>query len=280
MKITVFLESLSETRIIILSLVLVLLVGVADYFAGPELSSSIFYVVPLAIGAWYGNRRQGIVLAILSAIVWLVTDYLSGRTYSHQFIEYWNASVRLGLFLIISLLLSAYRGQLTVEENLADTDSLTGVYNRRAFYEKIQREIYRAERFKHPFTLAYFDLDNFKQVNDNKGHQIGDDLLRKVVQVMKSNTRKIDVLSRLGGDEFALLMVETGFSAAADAMGKLQGYLLDAMQQENWPVTFSIGLVTCEEPPGDIQEVISFADGLMYSVKKSGKNRIKHAKFQ
>lgn len=280
MKITHFLESLSGGMIIALAILLVFLIGLADYHAGPELSSSIFYVVPLAISAWYGSRKSAILIAILAAAVWLASDSLSGQTYSRPFIIYWNGSVRLGLFLIIGFLLSGYRAKLTVEETLADTDSLTGAYSRRAFYEKIDREIYRLDRFKHPFTLAYIDLDNFKPVNDAMGHHVGDELLKKVVLLLQAKTRKVDVVARLGGDEFALLMVETEFNAAADAMEKLRGNLLDAMEQEGWPVTFSIGLVSCERPPRDIQEVMRFADGLMYSVKKSGKNRIAHAKLE
>ncbi|MBU0480553.1 MAG: GGDEF domain-containing protein [Proteobacteria bacterium] len=278
-KITDFLGSLSETGIVTFCLSLVFLIGVGDYLAGPELSSSIFYVVPLAIGTWYGNKRLGVIIALLSAVAWLMTDTLSGRVYSHPLILYWNGSVRLGLFLIIGLLFSGYRTQLTIEETLAHTDVLTGVCNRRAFYEKIEREIDRSQRFGHPFTLAYIDLDNFKQVNDTLGHHIGDALLKKVAQLMEGNTRKTDVITRLGGDEFAVLMVETGYKAAEDAMEKLQTRLLAAMKQKGWPVTFSIGMVTCEKPPGSMQEVMSLADNLMYSVKKSGKNRIARMKM-
>lgn len=280
MKVTAFLASLSERMIVLLSFTLVLLIGFADYHTDPLLSTSIFYVVPVAISAWYGNRRLSLAITILSAAAWLLSDTLSGTAYPRAFVLYWNGGVRLGLFLIISFLLSGFREQLIIEEKLADTDTLTGVYNRRAFYEKLELEIRRLERFKHPFSLAYIDLDNFKQVNDTMGHHIGDKLLERVVVTMTSKTRATDIIARLGGDEFALLMVETGSAAAADAIGNLQKHLLAAMAREGWPVTFSIGLVICETPPQGVQEILGFADSLMYSVKKSGKNRIAQAKLE
>lgn len=280
MKIKDFLAPLPPGSITTLSFSLVFMIGFADYHLDPELSTSIFYVMPVAISAWYGSRRLGLAITIFSALIWLLTDALSGAVYSSSVILYWNGAVRLGLFLIISLSLAGFREQLTVEENLADTDTLTGVYNRRAFYEKLEREIRRSERFSRPFSLAYVDLDNFKQINDSLGHYTGDELLKKVVTIMQAKTRITDVIARLGGDEFALLMVETGYEAAEDAMGNLHGHLLAAMKDENWPVTFSIGLVICENPPRDVDEVLNFADSLMYSVKNSGKNRIAKAKLE
>lgn len=279
MSFFIFFQSFTKTQIIFIGGFLILIIGIGDFWAGPQISTSLFYVLPIGICTWYDSRRTGIAFSFLSAFVWFVTDKYSGHIYSHFFIIYWNSAVRLGTFLIIAYLLSGYRAQLAAEEQLADTDSLTGASNRRAFYEKIETEISRSRRFHRPFSLAYIDLDNFKLINDTKGHITGDFLLKKVIEVMKANTRVIDHVARLGGDEFAVLFAETGQQAAHDAVTKLQSVLLASMQAEKWPVTFSIGVVTCEEIPESVKDVINFADTLMYSVKKSGKNSIAHASF-
>jgi diguanylate cyclase (GGDEF)-like protein len=275
-----FLETWTKRQIALAGFFLVCAIGIGDFLAGPQLSTSIFYVVPVGICAWHGNRRMAFVAALISAFVWLVTDIASGQSYSHSFILYWNGLSRLGTFIIIAYLLSRYRFQLAVEEKLAATDPLTGALNNRAFYEKVEGEIERSRRFHHPFSVAYIDLDNFKSVNDTMGHIKGDLLLQKIVGVMTSNTRVIDVVARLGGDEFAILYPETGVSAAQEAVSKWQSVSLAAMRTENWPITFSIGVLTCEEPPDSVKQVINIADGLMYSVKKSGKNRIAYASLE
>ena len=92
--------------------------------------------------------------------------------------------------------------------------SITGAANWRYFEEYAQKEIVRERRSKRPLTLAYFDLDNFKQINDSFGHDVGDDLLKMVAKIIQSQLRPSDMLSRVGGDEFAILLSETGYDGA------------------------------------------------------------------
>src|SRR6185312_6159583 len=105
---------------------------------------------------------------------------------------------------------------------LARIDALTGVANGRTFYDLARVELCRFQRTGRPFTVAYLDLDNFKQVNDRLGHPAGDDLLRRVAQVLRDNTRVLDVPARLGGDEFALLLPETDAEDALPVLSKLR----------------------------------------------------------
>ncbi|MBI3014821.1 MAG: GGDEF domain-containing protein, partial [Candidatus Tectomicrobia bacterium] len=163
---------------------------------------------------------------------------------------------------------------------LARTDSLTGVINRRYFFELAQRENSRAHRHKQPFTVMFIDLDNFKDVNDVSGHMTGDALLRLVGETMRKNLRQTDIIARLGGDEFAVLLPETGPEPSVHiVMRKLQENLLQVMEKNGWPVTFSIGAVTFLRPPSSVDEMIRLPDDLMYSVKGKGKNMIKYAVF-
>jgi diguanylate cyclase (GGDEF)-like protein len=261
------------------SVAMTALAGFIDLVIGPEVSSAIFYAVPIGVASWYGNRGMGMMISTLAAILWLVTDNISDREYSHQAIVYWNATVRFVLFSLIAYLLSGFSQRLKLEEEMADIDSLTGALNSRAFYEQAEKEIFRMQRFNHPFSVAYLDLDNFKQVNDQFGHTVGDELLKTVVTTIKDSIRKTDFVARLGGDEFAIFLVETGSEAAEKAFGKIRQNVLQKMSEIGWPVTLSIGMVTYEAAPANVKEIIKLADSVMYSVKREGKDSFKHMRW-
>jgi diguanylate cyclase (GGDEF)-like protein len=120
------------------------------------------------------------------------------------------------------------------------------------------------------------DIDNFKQINDGLGHSTGNALLHLVAETIRKNVRAVDIIARLGGDEFAILMPETGYEQSGIVINKVQKYLLDAVEERGWPVTFSFGVVTCNNPLCKVDELIKAADNLMYSVKNSGKNMTRH----
>jgi len=165
------------------------------------------------------------------------------------------------------------------ERAVARTDYLTGAGNLRFFLELLQKEIDRSLRYQHPFTLVYIDVDNFKTVNDQFGHIIGDEVLRTLVRNITTHVRKTDTVARLGGDEFALLLPETTQESARVAISKLQDGLLKEMQQNKWPITFSVGVLTCRAPPVKAGELVRIADELMYSVKYGGKNAITYSTY-
>ena len=184
--------------------------------------------------------------------------------------------VGVGLFGVVLVILSTLREALEHERELARTDSLTGASNSRSFVEHTQFELRRSARYGNPFSLAYIDLDNFKAINDRFGHSTGDDLLRAVAESLKVVVRPSDIVARLGGDEFAILFVEADYKAAQVAIRRVQKALSDATSEAGWPITFSIGMVTCEEPNLSVDELLQRADSLMYGVKRSSKNGIRH----
>ncbi len=271
-----FLEGRSKSIVFLICLLFTILIGIADYLTGTEISFSIFYIAPIAVTAWYGTQRIGISMSVAAALIWLIAERTLGRQYSNVAIPYWNMLVKLSTFLIIAYLLSNLRHRLRKEEELADTDPLTGAFNCRAFYELVEKEIQRSRRYNHPFTIAYIDLDNFKMVNDRYGHTVGDDLLQKIVLIIKANKRETDIAARLGGDEFAIMFLETGLHDSANGVRKIVSCLLDKMRQTELPVTFSVGVVTYEVAPNEVNQALKLADDLMYSVKKKGKNAIAH----
>jgi diguanylate cyclase (GGDEF)-like protein len=270
-------SSFSKPLFMVVALLLVLLTGVIDCLTGPEISMSLFYLIPVAIAAWYVGKVEGTIVSFLAALDWFLAKLPGYQTmYSNPAIPYWNAFVELSFFLIITFTLASLKKKWDIETQLARTDVLTKVSNRRTFLETLALEIERANRYQHPLSLAYIDLDNFKWVNDHLGHAEGDKLLVCVGSILKEKTRLTDSVARLGGDEFAVLLPETNPIDAKVAMDKLQEELLAAMELNNWPVTFSIGLVSFIEVPDSVDLLVNEADILMYSVKKSGKNRISH----
>jgi diguanylate cyclase (GGDEF)-like protein len=139
--------------------------------------------------------------------------------------------------------------------------------------------IERARRDRQPTSIAYIDCDDFKRINDRFGHSTGDQLLKVVAATLMERVRKSDVVARLGGDEFAVLLPETPSQSAQEVIQGLKTGLLDRMQTHAWPVTFSIGVATFVTPPTTLNEMIELSDTLMYTVKRAGKNMIKHHVF-
>jgi len=271
-----YLEKLEESRCLIITLAASLFLGVVDYLMGPQLSFSVFYIMPIMLATWYGGKRVGLALAVFSAGIWLSADLTASAEYPSLLIPTWNTFVRLCFFIIIWKLLIVVHEKLLLEESLADTDPLTGLANRRFFLEQLEREQLRAQRQPEPFTIAYFDLDSFKYVNDTMGHDVGDELLQLVAKKLFLSIRATDFAARLGGDEFAVLFPILDKDAATSVLEKLQAELLETMKEKNWPVTFSIGVVTFSKVMPTSRDMIKLVDDLMYDVKKSGKNNIRH----
>ncbi|MDH5487040.1 MAG: GGDEF domain-containing protein [Gammaproteobacteria bacterium] len=262
------------------SFLLAIGIGIIDFLTGYELGISLFYLLPVSAATWFAGRSTGIAIAVISAFIWFTADLMSGHLYSHPAIVYWNTGIRFGIFLVVTLLLAALKKAHEHEKELARTDNLTGAVNARFFYELVKMEIVRSQRNHRPFTLAYIDLDNFKTINDSLGHNVGDKVLRAIVQHAVSRLRKTDVVSRLGGDEFAFLLPETDQAAAQVFISKIQLSLLEELRRNNWPITLSIGVLTCVDTPVSPDELIKQADGLMYSVKNNGKNSICYSVHQ
>lgn len=272
-------EKQNKSFIIAIGYIIIGVLGIIDTLTGKELDFSLFYVIPILIVTWHTGLGPGIVFSLISALVWLLSDVLSGHV-TLLSIYAWNTLIRLGFFLTIAFLLSRLLTVLEHEREIAHKDYLTGALNSLFFYNVLQMEINRSLRYKNLFTIAYIDLDNIKTVNDEFGHATGDEVLCFVVNQIKNSLRKVDVVARLGGDEFALLMPETNQKSAQVVLSKLQHNILAGMQKNNWPVTLSIGVLTCIDTPPTANEAIKKVDDLMYSVKKSSKNNIKYATYE
>ena len=253
---------------------LIFIVGLVDYLTGYEMNFSLFYIVPIFLAAWYASGKAGVVISTLSAFALFVADLLSGLVYSHASIYVWNTILLAAFFFIVALLAAALRKSYRANQDLARIDYVTGAVSIRFFYDLAKVEIGRSARYKRPFTLAYFDLDNFKSINDTLGHSTGDRVLREVAETIRRHIRKSDTFARLGGDEFALLLPETAEMEAQTMIARLQTDLAAELARKGWQVTFSVGVVTYKEPPANVDDMVKLADDLMYTVKTNTKNGV------
>ena len=251
------------------------LFGLFDYLSGPDIAFSVFYLVPLAVLGWVSGRDRVLVgtAAVLAAQTWLVADLASGGEYERFWVPVWNTATRLAVFLIVVSLLANLRDSGAAAERLARLDHLTGVSNSRTFFEAIEKEIVRSRRTGRPISLAYIDVDDFKAINDTRGHAGGDQVLQHLAAALDASTRAVDVVGRLGGDEFAILLPETTPEDATRAVKAIEVRVSERAQELGFPVTFSLGCVTFMRPPADPDEVIRAADEMMYEAKHGGKNR-------
>ncbi len=163
-------------------------------------------------------------------------------------------------------------------ERLAVTDGLTGVFNHRRFQEQLQAEILRSERHKRPMGVLMVDVDFFKKVNDTMGHPAGDELLRRLAEVLGKDLRATDLIARYGGEEFAVLLPETTKSEAMQVAERMRIAVETRINDGStpWPskVTVSIGVGTYPEDGTSGEQVLVAADQAMYVAKRQGRNRV------
>ncbi|MCB9134312.1 MAG: GGDEF domain-containing protein [Anaerolineales bacterium] len=269
-----FLDHLSLPVFLAFVFVLTIFVGWVDLVTGFEFSLSFLYLIPVIMIALRLGLKAGLGGAVLEAGVWLSVVLMGKEPFSSNYLPYWNAMSRGIIFTVVALLVAELRRLLDFERSLARIDPLTGVLNRRAFYQLVFQELTRIQRYQHPATLLYMDVDDFKQINDQFGHHVGDQLLECVAKTISKNIRAIDAVARLGGDEFAILMPETGETGAKTIAPRLYWHLRAEMVRADWPVTFSMGVMTYNQAPQDVEAAIHQVDQLMYEVKRSSKDGI------
>lgn len=161
-------------------------------------------------------------------------------------------------------------------ENLATTDGLTRLYNRRTFLQRAESEFERSRRYQRPLTVLMMDVDHFKSVNDTHGHEVGDRVLRVIADECRRNLRQQDVLGRYGGEEFVAFLPEASASVALDVAERLRKNverLSVPAEQGAIRVTMSIGIATMNRAHPDISALIITADQALYQAKQRGRNQ-------
>lgn len=168
------------------------------------------------------------------------------------------------------------------EENrrLSITDALTGVFNRRYLMDQLDREIERSQRYQRPLSLFLCDVDHFKRINDNYGHQCGDETLIKFAEVLRTGLRDTDWLARYGGEEFVVVLPETDVHAASHVAERCRALLAQSplkLESRSLPVTASFGVAGWEQgtpPTAETDKLIAVADAGVYTSKANGRNQV------
>ena len=250
---------------------MLLVLGALRAATDAEFAFASLAVLPVLVIAWIGGKRNGLFAAFLAAAMWAVGDIASGRQFSALWIPWANAVTRLMTYSLVALLAAQLRTQLEREHEHATQDALTGVQNRRAFLEAGGVEVERAARYAHPLAVVFLDLDDFKQLNDTKGHDAGDAALRTTASALRDVLRSSDRVARLGGDEFAVLLPEIEYDAAVETGQKISVAVNSALRDFP-PVKGSIGVAWFGEVDRPFPAMLKAADEVMYEAKESGKD--------
>lgn len=257
-----------------LALAGIVLGGALDYATGTELRVTPAYYPAIAAVAWWNSRKAALVAAGLSALTWVVANQLAGLSFSHPGIWVGNALIQGAAFAFLAVLISAVRAAYRRERALSRRDDLTGLHNTRAFHERAEQVLALARRDGGATVFAFLDLDNFKSVNDHRGHAAGDAVLREVAQALRGALRDSDVVARMGGDEFALVLPATDLASARAALERVLAAVTGAVAGATVPVGATIGAICYPRAPASVDAALSAADALMYRAKAAGKNRV------
>ena len=168
-----------------------------------------------------------------------------------------------------------YQQQL---EEFAYVDSLTGLFNRRHFFELAEQESTRTLRHKRPLSILMIDIDEFKKINDIYGHTVGDKSLQELSDVFRQVVREVDMICRMGGEEFIILLTETDQAKAVEVAERLRALIESTKivldNQAALHLTISIGVATLDKQADKIDAIINLADGALYEAKRTGRNKV------
>ena len=231
-------------------------------------------VGPRNAGDWALIAWFTVILPI--AISALVIGVTSARDDPDIWLFYTNPLPALyagvGLFTLLGFALDAIRDST----ELAMSDGLTGLLNRRAFDREMHIAVARADRYDRGLSLIVLDIDNFKQVNDRFGHPAGDSVLRAVARIMEEQSRRVDVAARIGGEEFALILPDTP-TAAALRLARRLCRAIDQGGNDSLNFSASLGVASVEDTGADAQALYQAADAAMYAAKEAGRNCVRYA---
>lgn len=253
-------------------------IGWVDFVTGPSLSLGPLYLLPVILVAWYDGRTWAFFVMSAATAAWFFADVPYRSVVG---VPIWNATTRLLTFATVAWVVARLRGTesrvrhanarlaalLDSEKVVARTDELTGLLNRRGFYDHCRVELARARRAGTPTGLIYLDLDNFKAANDRHGHEIGDSVLATVGATISACVRETDVCGRLGGDEFAVFCWKPTRAILVATARRIEERVEEAIG--GWKVGASTGVAWCDAAHDDFDRILREAGAQMYSEKRT-----------
>ena len=252
----------------------VLLITYLNYkVAGTFYSFDVLYCLPVIqaarLGALHSMRRTDThiptVTAVVVAVAWsLVEAAIIWPDFPLSALAM-NIFTRSVTFAVISRVVTT----LWREREFARKDALTDLGNRVEFFERFGIEQIRSERSGLPYSLLFIDIDKFKMLNDNLGHQVGDTALKTLADILRHNSRRIDTVSRFGGDEFVLLLPETDPQSCEILVNRIDLAAASEFKARNWPISLSIGQITETGNKRSVDVILHDVDTKMYSAKRA-----------
>ena len=244
---------------------------------GIESPISLIWVLP-SVFLLMGFSKAAIVtcgsiaVGLYLIVAWITPGGTGSAAFAVQLVVLVNAVFMVLLGAIAreerERVLTAVRNQLSV---LATIDSLTGCINQQAFSHIAATEMARAVRYQHVISMLALDVDNFKSVNDEHGHIVGDEVLRQLGMALRASVRATDIVARMGGDELLVLCPETDLKAAIELAERLQATAKEL--KIPFKVTLSVGICSLRPKIADPQQLREYADRALYEAKRQGRDR-------
>lgn len=251
----------------------ILMLGLVREATDIEFALASLLVLPVLLMAWMDGTTIGLVVALVAAVTWGAEDIIAEKQFDAPWIPWANAVTRWMTYTVVAYLAAQVRLQFEREHERATRDPLTGLLNRRAYLQAGAQEAERSMRYRHSMAVAFLDLDDFKLLNDRRGHDVGDRALQATADALRGAVRAGDLVARLGGDEFSVLLPEIGFNSAI-AVGRKLSQAVNVALLDFPPVRVSIGVAWFKDTDFDFPSMMKSADRLMYEAKKSGKESL------
>jgi two-component system cell cycle response regulator len=251
-----------------------LLISAGIYFSGSATTTGAFYYLWVILAAAYFFDRPRVAIQLLIVAVGYAVA-LALKPATPGMVQAWIVAV--GTLAIAAALFVITRervaGLVARLAQAADTDPLTELLNRRGFGKQFELELERAERAGSAVSLIIGDLDHFKQVNDRFGHQVGDQVLVQVSEVLRRHARRIDCVARVGGEEFALLLPSTDSRGAFVSAERLRYRVREALAATQPGLTISFGVASYPTDGESVERLLRCADESLYAAKAFGRDR-------
>jgi len=268
-----------DTYLIIVYVILLSIILITDYSLPLGVAAGVPYVLPILVTIFSEKHSHTYYVSVTGAALTIL-----GYFFSDKAGIFWMVIVNRSLALFVIFITGLFVINRKMSESKikalnnklqqqATTDSLTNIGNRLLFSDIINKEIENAIRYNRFFSLIYFDIDHFKNINDTHGHDVGDKVLIKLTQIISNNIRIADSFFRIGGEEFAIILTETDIEAAKNIAEKLREKISNINEGVMASITISIG-VTSMDKTDNTENLMKRADIAMYKSKNNGRNQV------
>lgn len=245
----------------------------------PELANQLANIIGKGSQVFYTHENEDYLLNrkyIAELDLYLIVEAkVNNFTKTAKETFYFNISVSTAVTLLISFIIVLYVRKIHLKlDKLASNDVLTGLPNRRSFHQQLVQLLLLKERNNNNLSVLFIDIDNFKYVNDTKGHDIGDKVLKSLAQILNSNVRKSDFVARWGGEEFVIVLIDSAINQTKVIAEQLRANVAssnDLSQFIDQQITISLG-VTAITDDDTIDSILKRADNALYKAKSQGKN--------